>query len=238
MTQLPPILLLHGAATGPAVYDQTIRHLHNLFQANGLPAPEIRVPQRPQNGDWHEEVAHLLPLVHGAFVVGVSGGATLGWELLTARNIATTGCVPLGALLHEPAAGSLAPGLLAHVARALESDGLEGFGKALYGRAWKTAMATVNTNQVSREFAMFGSFEPYRLAALTRSNTVLTTGTSSPLSRHNSVDRMSEEFGVRVRRIPGSHAVHIENPHTFAQAILCHYDSCLSVVEQRTLNAS
>lgn len=218
-----PLVFLHGAATGPDVYDATITHVARLFDAAGQQTPAIHVPLRPQQGHWDQELEALRHHAHGAFIVGVSGGATLGWELVSAHQIAHTGCVPRGAFLHEPAAGSLAPGLLAHVARALDSDGLNGFGTALYGRSWKPTMASADAARTAREFAMFSAFEPTALAALTQGSVLLSMGDLSPRSRHNSVNRMSETFGVASRSISGSHAVHIENPHALARAVFEQY---------------
>ena len=58
------------------------------------------------------EVDVLIAPVAGALVVGVSGGATLGLEL-AARGVGFR-----AAVLHEPAVGSLLPGLLDGVAAA------------------------------------------------------------------------------------------------------------------------
>ncbi|WP_280264571.1 alpha/beta fold hydrolase [Nocardia wallacei] len=198
------IVLIHGAATDSRVWAAT---------AAALRGPgEVLCPDRPQSGEMDTEIAYLAPYCAGAFVVGVSGGATLGLEL-AARGI------PLaGALLHEPAAGSLAPGLLDHVAAALATGGIEGFGRALYGPRWRPADTPATLETVRAEFAMFRGFEPAPLAAADR--ITLTVGANSPPPRHDSVRAVAAHLGTRVRTIPGAgHAAHLECPTKLAALI-------------------
>lgn len=207
------ILLIHGAATTSRVW----RHVVDALRAD----PEIRddqivVPDRPQSGDLTTEVAALARLADDALVVGVSGGATLGLEL-AARG------VPLrGALLHEPAAGSLVPGLLAGVGDALKNDGVRGFGTALYGPAWNPAETTADRVTVAREFAMFGEFEP-RPLSIDPDRALVTTGANSPPRRHDVAAALAQKLRVRTAFVPDTgHAVHLTNPAAFAALISEH----------------
>ncbi len=218
---LPPILFIHGAATGPSVWTAVVSALCGLFNAHGLPTPELRAPKRPQRGDWDEEIESLSSAASGAFIVGVSGGATLGWELLSTRYPSTAPGSPIGGILHEPAAGTLVPGLLSHVARALSAQGLAGFGKALYGDTWTAAMASVDDSSVAQEFAMFSGFEPSGLCS--PDTVLLTTGSESPALRHTSVDQLSQIYRVPQRVIPGQHAVHLDHARDFAHQVFVQY---------------
>ncbi|MFD2840535.1 alpha/beta fold hydrolase [Populibacterium corticicola] len=216
-----PILFIHGAATGPTVWTGVVSALFGLFNAQGLPTPELRAPKRPQHGDWDEEIDALSSAASGAFIVGVSGGATLGWELLSSRYRSNAPAIPVGGILHEPAAGSLAPGLLSHVAQALSAQGLAGFGKALYSESWTPALASIDDAGVALEFAMFSRFEPTALRV--PDAVLLTTGTDSPTLRHSSVTRLSETYGVPRSMIPGKHAVHLDHAQDFARAVFEQY---------------
>jgi len=199
-------VLLHGTATDGRVWTagphgaRTATILGEL-QAHGV---DIHTPTRPQSGDLDTEVAFLTPLCDGAFVVGVSGGATLGLEL------AARGVEMAGAVLHEPAAGSLVPGLLAHVLAGLDADGLPGFGHALYGPSWQTRMTRASVATVRAELEMFSAFEP---APLTGSidRVALTVGGRSPAIRHRSVAALSTFLDLPAGTVPGvGHAAHLE----------------------------
>ena len=135
--------------------------------------------------------------IEGALVVGVSGGATLGLEL------AARGVQIRGAVLHEPAAGSLVPGLLAGVGDALARDGGPGFGAALYGAAWSPAETNADAATVGREFAMFAGFEPAPLA-IDPATVLVTTGERSPAPRHAVADAVRRTLGVRTALVPGA----------------------------------
>ncbi|MBK1789224.1 alpha/beta fold hydrolase [Prauserella cavernicola] len=191
------VVLVHGAATDSRVWAATAAALRGPV--------EVLCPDRPQSGDLDTEIAFLAPLCEGALVVGVSGGATLGLEL-AARG------VPIeGAVLHEPAGGSLAPGMLDHVAEGLRTGGVAGFGRALYGPAWNPSRTTATRETVAAEFAMFGAFEPAPLGEHA-ARVTLTVGEHSPPSRHRCVRALCEHLGTRQRVLPGvGHAVHLEN---------------------------
>jgi pimeloyl-ACP methyl ester carboxylesterase len=191
------VVLVHGAATDSRVWAATAAAFGERV--------EVVAPNRPQSGDLDTEVAFLAPLCDGAFVVGVSGGATLGLEL------AARGVPIAGAVLHEPAAGSLAPGLLDHVAEGLATGGIAGFGAALYGPAWDPSCTTVSLETVAAEFAMFGAFEPGPLGELA-ARVTLTVGENSPPSRHRAVRALCDHLGADQRQLPGTgHAAHLEN---------------------------
>lgn len=197
------VVLIHGAATTSRVWRRVVPLL------DGLP---VTCPDRPCTGDLTAEVAALRGACSGAVVAGVSGGATLGLALAAAG-------VPMrAAMLHEPAAGSLYPGLLDAVRAAYQAGGVGGFAAALYGPAWTPAQAPDDPGAVARDLAMFTSFEPAAPASThVAGQVVLTVGERSPRARHESVRRLAEKFGFPVRELPGAgHAVHLDHPAVFA----------------------
>jgi pimeloyl-ACP methyl ester carboxylesterase len=198
------VVLIHGAATTSRVW----RHVVPLL--DGL---DVACPDRACSGDLAAEVAALRGLCSGSVVVGVSGGATLGLALAAAG-------VPMrGALLHEPAVGSLYPGLLDAVRAAYSRGGVPAFAATLYGPSWTAAEAPADEHAVARDLAMFTAFQP---AAPARGvgPVVLTVGERSPAPRHDSVRRLAEKFGFDVWELPGAqHAVHLASPEAFAAAI-------------------
>lgn len=197
------VVLIHGVATDSRVWAATVAALG--------PAVEVHVPDRPQSGDMDTEIAALAPLCEGAWVVGVSGGATLGLEM-AARGVGFA-----GALLHEPAAGSLAPGLLDDIARAFEREGVAGFGRTLYGPRWSPELTVSARETVARELAMFRVFEPRPVGALADRIT-LTVGQRSSPARHRSVRDLGATLGLAHRVLPGTgHAAHLEIPAQLAQ---------------------
>ncbi|MET8795683.1 alpha/beta hydrolase [Nocardia sp. NPDC004568] len=196
------VVLIHGVATDSRVWAGTVAALG--------PAVEIHAPDRPQSGDMDTEIAALAPLCEGALVVGVSGGATLGLEL------AARGVEFAAALLHEPAAGSLAPGLLDEVARAFRQQGVAGFGGALYGPSWHPGLTTASRETVAAELAMFRAFEPGP-PVRSAERITLTVGRYSSPARHRSVQALGAAFGVEWRVLAGTgHAAHLETPTQLA----------------------
>lgn len=200
------IVLVHGAATTSRVW----RHVVPLLAASGL---DICCPDRAFTGDLTAELAALAPLCRGAVVAGVSGGATLGLAL------AASGAGLAGAVLHEPAVGSLLPGLLGPMAAAYAEGGAPAFAAALYGPAWTPAEGPADPGAVARDLAMFRAFEPAR-PARGEGPVLLTVGALSPPVRHESVRRLGAAFGLPASVIPATaHAVHLENPAAFAGRI-------------------
>ncbi|WP_433491833.1 alpha/beta fold hydrolase [Nocardia grenadensis] len=202
------VVLIHGVATDSRVWAGTIAALG--------PAVEVHAPDRPQSGDMDIEIAALAPLCAGALVVGVSGGATLGLEL------AARGVEFAGALLHEPAAGSLAPGLLDEVARAFRRQGVAGFGEALYGPCWTPELTTASRETVAGELAMFREFEPGPVGR-SADRITLTVGRYSAPARHCSVHGLGTTLGIEWRVLSGTgHAAHLEIPGQLAHWVRRH----------------
>lgn len=203
---LPPVLLIHGAATSGRVW----RRLVPLLEAHGY---EVRAPDRPCSGDLEEEISFLEPLSRDAVLVGVSGGATLGWEL-----VSRTSC-PAAAVLHEPAAGSLRPGLLAGPLKALEEGGPASFARTLYGTAW-TEEEMADSRTVPQDVAMFAGFEPQ--PPHPKAGPVqLTVGGASPPVRHEVAEAFELRFGLPAAVLPqAGHAVHLERPELLAGLVL------------------
>jgi pimeloyl-ACP methyl ester carboxylesterase len=176
----------------------------------------VGVVRRPCTGDLGRELEWLAPQVEGTWVVGMSGGATLGLAL-AARG------VPLaGAVLHEPAVGSLAPGLLAPMAAAFEQGGTPSFARTLYGDAWNPELVDgpVDDAVTARELAMFRSFEPSAPSAVA-GRVVVTVGECSPANRHASVDALESAYGIDLLTVPGArHFVAHDQPAAFAATVL------------------
>jgi pimeloyl-ACP methyl ester carboxylesterase len=201
------VVLVHGAATSAAVWDRLVPL---------LPDHDVVAVTRPRTGDLDRELAWLAPQVEDAWVVGMSGGATIGLAL-------TSGRVPLaGAILHEPAVGSLAPRLLDPMVRAFEEGGTTAFARTLYGDRWTPALfgGPVDDALTARELAMFRGFEPGS-PATTAGRVVVTVGERSPAIRHASVGALRSAYGHEVRVIPGvSHFAAHEAPREFAATVL------------------
>lgn len=198
------VVLIHGAATTSRVWRFVVPLLDGL---------DVRCPDRAATGDLDAEVAALAPLCEGAIVAGVSGGATLGLAL------AARGAGLAAALLHEPAVGSLLPGLLSPMAEAYAAGGASAFAVTLYGPAWTAAEAPEDLAAVGRDLAMFRAFEP-AAPAPGEGPVLLTVGALSPPIRHESVRRLGEAFSLPVAILPGTgHAAHLENPAAFAARI-------------------
>jgi pimeloyl-ACP methyl ester carboxylesterase len=174
---------------------------------------------RRSSGSWKSELDELAELCTGAFVVGVSGGATLGVGLLE-RDIPV-----LGAVLHEPAAGTLAPNLLDAVVAAMATGGPAAFGPALYGPSWSPELLSDDPDAVARDLAMFRGFEP-KPAAEALPHVVITVGERSPAIRHQSVAAVAAVIGARTAVVPGaSHAVHLDSVDNFAELIVTELDT-------------
>jgi len=202
------ICLIHGAATGPSVWNATVAAL-----ADVLPGAQVACPQRPSSGSLDIEVETLAPYADGAIVVGVSGGATLGLEL-AARGVAFT-----AAVLHEPAVGSLLPDLLKTVADAYRTGGPLAFGAALYGPAWHCELAPADLSAVERDLAMFQRFEP-RAPAPGSGPVLITVGDNSPAIRHQAAKVLQDKLGFRTRAVANCrHAIHLEQPRLLADLV-------------------
>jgi len=200
----PRVVLVHGTATSPAIWDRVIPLLEGY---------DVSAPQRPRTGDLAAEAAWLADRAHGAWVVGISGGATLGLEL--ARN----GTPLAGAVLHEPAVGSLHPDLLAHVAEAFALHGTPGLARALYGDSWLPEMVRTDEAATARELAMFRGFEPGPPSAVS-GKVVVTYGAASPAARHQAARTLATRLGYATRALPGaSHFAAWDHPTTFAAVI-------------------
>lgn len=200
----PRVVMVHGTATSPAMWDR-LRPLLDDY--------DVAAPERPRSGDLAVESAWLADVAEGAWVVGISGGATLGLELVR------RGAPLAGAILHEPAVGSLLPDLLAPVAEAFAADGTAGLARALYGDSWRPEMAQTDDATTARELAMFRGFEPG--PALPASCTVVVTYcAASPEPRHHAAQALSEGLGYATRALHGvAHFAAWDHPAVFAAVI-------------------
>lgn len=180
------VLALHGVATDPALWSG----LPDL-----LPDMEIRSPLRARSGDLETEVNALVDLATDGWVIGQSGGATLGLALTARTRLA-------GAVLHEPAVGSLLRGLLAPMRAAYDAGGSVAFAHALYGSTW-VRPDELDDEVTGRELDMFASFEP-TAPILGQGPVVVTYGALSPSVRRDAAHALGEEFGLTVVEIPGT----------------------------------
>lgn len=201
------LVLVHGAATTAAVWDPLLPHLADLDV-------EVVAPERPRTGELERELGWLAAHAEDAYVVGTSGGATLGLALTA------TGASTAGLLLHEPAVGSLAPHLLDAVAVAFATGGRAAFGRLLYGPTWRPEMAGGVPEEVTAaELAMFRAFEP---APPTPGSgpVVVTFGARSGPERRQAAEALGERLGHRVQEIPGAgHFAAHDAPAAFAAAV-------------------
>lgn len=151
-------------------------------------------------------------------MIGMSGGATLGLAL------ASRGVELAGAVLHEPAVGSLAPTLLAPMAAAFTEGGTARFARALYGLSWRPEAVGgpadwLEDEVTGRELAMFRSFEPSP-ASPAAGRVVVTFGTNSPAIRRDAAEALTAAHGHEVRPIPGvGHFAPYDAPEIFARAV-------------------
>ncbi|MGF7234894.1 MAG: alpha/beta fold hydrolase [Frankia sp.] len=196
-------LLVHGTGTTSRIWSGV---------RTALGEARVAVPDRPSTGRLEAEVDALRAYAGpGVVLGGVSGGATLGLAMVAAG-------VPLAAaVLHEPAVGSLVPGLLAPVAAAWAEGGLAAFGRTLYGSTWDVSDGPRDPAAVERDLAMFLEFEPAAPAPGAAVRITITVGENSPPVRHQAAQRLRDRFGFSVAVIPGAgHAVHREQPERFA----------------------
>src|SRR5438105_3244936 len=198
------IVLVHGAATTSAVWRGV---------AAALAGYEVVMPDRPCTGELELELDYLAALCDGAVVGGISGGATLGLAL------ASRGVPFRAAVLHEPAAGSLVPGLLGPMAAAYHTRGVEGFATTLYGPSWSPADAPADPDAVGRDLAMFRGYEP-SAPGPGSGPVLLTVGGDSPPVRQEVQVALTTTLGVQARTIPGvTHALHLDAPEAFAAVL-------------------
>ena len=198
------VLLIHGAATTARIW-AGVRQF--------LPRVSVLAPQRPCSGDLATELAALRPLTAGALVMGVGGGATLALALAAEPSAAT------GFLLHEPAVGSLVPGLLAPLGEALRSGGVTAFGAVLYGKSWQPEMAP-STEAVIRDFEMFRAFEP-PLPDPGHRVVFTTVGEYSPPIRLQAAQELTRQRGIAHFVLPRcAHSIHLDHPHFTARLIM------------------
>jgi pimeloyl-ACP methyl ester carboxylesterase len=202
------ICLIHGAATTARIWDGLIAELRPL-----LPGARIEAPQRGYSGSLDTEIAALIAPATDALIVGVSGGATLGLEL-AARGVGFE-----SSILHEPAVGSLLPGLLTPMADAYARDGVTGFATTLYGPSWRPEFGPADPEAVGRDLAMFRGFEP-RSPAPGAGPVLTTVGANSPAIRHAAAAALTERLGYPSSVLAGcAHAVHIDQPRVLAALI-------------------
>lgn len=204
------LLLVHGAVTDHRVWSRTTPYL-----AAALPGWDVVAPDRPRTGSLDLELDWLASLVTpSTWVVGLSGGATLGLAL------AASGVAMAGAVLHEPAVGSLLPGLLAPVGAAFAASGAVGLGRTLYGASWTPSMTSPDgLAAAGAELAMFRSFEPAPVSP-SAGRIVVTVGGHSPPARHEAA-AVLVPLGCAVDVVAGvgHFGVH-DHPQLFAAAVV------------------
>ncbi|GAB7005545.1 hypothetical protein JCM18899A_30180 [Nocardioides sp. AN3] len=191
------------------MWDRLIPHLRDC---------DVVAPERPRTGSLDLELEWLSGLVADSWLVGLSGGATLGLAL-SARGGSFA-----GAVLHEPAVGSLVPDLLTPMRVAFAAGGTAAFARTLYGPSWSVDLCGVglwlDDDVTARELAMFSGFEP---AAPSRDAgpVIITVGEHSPPLRHLAADALEGDLGYRIREVPqASHFAPYDAPAAFAAVVL------------------
>jgi pimeloyl-ACP methyl ester carboxylesterase len=209
----PRIVLVHGIATTASVWDRVV----DALAVRGI--RDVVAVQRPCTGSLSEEIEALAPLTEDALVVGQSGGATLALALAASDHSLA------GVVAHEPAVGSLVPGLLAPVAAAFAERGVVGLGSTLYGPSWSIDMAGRDLAAIPGELAMFRAFEPARAHANQRP-VLVTVGAASPAIRHTAAAALHTRLGYEVVPLEGAtHFAAWDAPVPFAAVIAAHLDS-------------
>jgi pimeloyl-ACP methyl ester carboxylesterase len=143
-------------------------------------------------------------------VIGFSGGATLGLALMAEVRVR-------GAVLHEPAVGSLLPGLLAPMRAAFDAGGTAAFAAALYGETW-VRPSVVDDNVTASELAMFSSFEP-PMPLSDQGPVIVTYGQQSPAVRRQAAEALQVALGYPIAELPstGHDVVHQNLPALIAE---------------------
>lgn len=201
------VVLIPGAAVGPLVWARCAECLEDLGHS-------VSTPDRPRSGDLAVELDALAPLVAGAWAVGMSGGATLGLALVA------QGVPVAGAVLHEPAVGSLLPGLLAPIAAAFTAGGTTAFARTLYGPSWShVLLGEVDDTVTARDLAMFRAFEPGPPSHGT-GPVLVTWGSESGAIRRAAAEALRAAWGYRTEEAIGAaHFVGYDRPDLFAALV-------------------
>lgn len=186
---------------------------------------EVLAPDRESSGNMNREIQNLWDLADDSIVVGVSGGATLAWEL------AACGCPMKEVFAHEPAAGSLVPGLLAGPGSAFTNmtgsepektirDKAAFFGRTLYGPNWRTFYLPDDTRKVFRDYQMFAAFEPHK-PQIPVNRIHLTIGGASPQNRYDVAEQYAYAFRTQSYTIlDARHFLPVDCPKQYAEYIL------------------
>jgi pimeloyl-ACP methyl ester carboxylesterase len=202
------VILLHGAATTGAVWDDVA-----ALVRNSPDAPEVIAPDRPCTGNLAAEVAWAAPLAKGALVVGVGSGATLCLGLAASEVKMAAG------FAHEPAVGHLFPELLSPMVTAYARGGARAYAKALYGDEWDASMLG-DPEAVARDFSMLRTYWPAP-AREGQGSVLVTVGELSPPIRHQAAGTLSSIVGYNVVTLPRArHFVQRENPALVAEWIV------------------
>ena len=222
LSQKHRILLIHGAAATGRIW----RWVAPILQADGF---SVCVAERESSGSLRHEIDQLWSRAENSIVLGVSGGATLAWEL------ASRGCDMKAIIAHEPAAGSLVPNLLSGPGSAFAAlDNAPGdttdttmmlrraitFGKALYGDCWTERELPADPMAVYHDFQMFAAFEPHQ-PRIPLQRIHLTLGQLSSNPRYQVAAEYKRHFAVDSLVIPQTrHCVQLEQPQRFAHYVI------------------
>lgn len=230
------MVLVHGVGFGPALFDPLAGRLADTHcvivpARRGYSSAVTHAPDGELALGTH--VADLLDLLDGlgidrAFVVGVSGGASI----VTALALKAPARI-VGAIAHEPLVGSLTPQIhtrIRRMAAAMRRTGdTEAFGRALAGPDTWSRMAPGDREGPTRwaaavraEAPGFLAFEPTadQLSVLSAVRFVTTVGERSGPERHAAAASLRRATHVRVRTVTGAgHLAHVDAPDAFAALI-------------------
>lgn len=229
----PPLLVfVHGVGLWPGMFGQIGRQFpllaHHCWTRPGYagrPAVDDLGAQADQLADFCNDAAAGRPV----YLVGVSGGATLGLAVALRHPWVLEGVVT-----HEPLIGPLQPALHARVTQAAidladgpSPDAAEHFLRLLYGAEscetqdeHAAAWAREHWRTICSEVAAFAAFAPDEVALADLKPRHLTTvGSRSAPERHN-VSQVLSGTGADARVVDGSgHHVLVDAPLAFAHLI-------------------
>ncbi len=229
----PPLLVfVHGVGLWPGLFSQIDRQFplleHRCWTRPGYagrPAADDLGAQADQLADFCIDEAEGRPV----YLVGVSGGATLGLAVALRHPLVLEGVVT-----HEPLIGPLQPTLHTRVARAAidladapSADAAEHFLRTLYGSESFEAQgeraaswAREHWRTICTEVAAFAAFAPDEGAlAELRPRHLTTVGSRSGPERHD-VARVLAGAGADARVVDGTgHHVLVDAPVSFALLI-------------------
>jgi pimeloyl-ACP methyl ester carboxylesterase len=220
-------VLVHGVGFGPGTLAPLAAELERhapviVFTRRGY-GDRARLPPARTVAEHVDDVVRELDDagVARAVIAGMSGGATVALALALSHRERT-----ITAIVHEPAAGSVAPELRSFVRESLDRGGGAGLLRALAGpTTWARLPADVvreldaSHALVEQDARAFLAFEP----ALATAPLVCSVGEHSSPLRFEVARRLAARTGAPVSVVEGcGHLPQLDAPQAFARLILDH----------------